>query len=108
MIEKVSDITYQNIADYIRVDVAQDDTTTQNELKTYLKIAKEYISSYTGIPITKEIGADIKTLDDYPDFIIVVYVLCQDMYDNRSMYVDDQNLNKVVQTILGMHAINNI
>ena len=108
MVEKVSDITYQKIADYIRVAVGQNDTTTQNELKTYLKIAKEYISSYTGIPITKDVGDDIKTLDDYPDFIIVVYILCQDMYDNRSMYVDDQNLNKVVQTILGMHTMNNL
>lgn len=107
MIGKVSDITYQNIADYIRVDVTND-TKTQDELKTYLNISKEYISSYTGIPITKEVGEDIKTLDDYPDFIIVVYILCQDMYDNRSMYVDESNLNKVVQTILGMHAVNNL
>lgn len=104
MIEKVSDITYKNIADYIRVDL---DVSTQDELKTYLKIAKNYISSYTGIPITSD-DNNIKTLDDYPDFIIVVYVLCQDMYDNRSMYVDEKNLNKVVQTILGMHANNNL
>ncbi len=107
MINKVSDITYQEIADYIRVNV-ENDTKTQDELKTYLNIAKDYISSYTGIPITKDVGEDIKTLDDYPDFIIVVYILCQDMYDNRSMYVDDKNLNKVVQTILGMHAVNNL
>ena len=106
MINKVSDITYQEIADYIRVDIT-DDIATQNELKTYLNIAKEYISNYTGIPIKKN-DNNIKSLDDYPDFIIVVYVLCQDMYDNRSMYVDDKNLNKVVQTILGMHAVNNL
>lgn len=45
-------------------------------------------------------------LDAYPDFVIVVYVLVQDMYDNRSLYVDKNNLNKVVDTILGMHSIN--
>ncbi len=105
MINKVSDITYQEIADYIRLDVSND-SQVQNELKTYLNIAKEYISNYTGIPI--KTNNNIKTLDDYPDFIIVVYILCQDMYDNRSMYVDDKNLNKVVQTILGMHALNNL
>jgi len=33
-------------------------------------------------------------------------ILCQDMYDNRSMYVDKNNLNKVVETILGMHSVN--
>ena len=30
-------------------------------------------------------------------------VLCQDMYDNRSMYVDKNNMNKVVEAVLGMH-----
>lgn len=104
MINKVSDITYQNIADYIRVDVTND-ATTQNELKTYLNIAKEYISQYTGIPITKD-NNNVKDLDDYPNFIIVVFILCQDMYDNRSMYVDEKNINKVVQSILGMHSVN--
>ena len=105
MINKVSEITYNNLADYIRLDV-----TTQEEqhlLQTYLKIAKEYISNYTGIPIDST-DDSVKTLDDYPDFIVVIYVLCQDMYDNRSMYVDAKNLNKVVETILNMHSRNNL
>lgn len=105
MINKVSEITYTNLADYIRLDV-----TTQEEqhlLQTYLKIAKEYISNYTGIPIDST-DESVKTLDDYPDFIVVIYVLCQDMYDNRSMYVDAKNLNKVVETILNMHSRNNL
>lgn len=107
MIEKVSDITYQNIADYIRVDISNNDTALQNELNTYLKVAKNYISNYTGIPLTStETGAE--TLDSYADFIIVVYILCQDMYDNRAMYVDGKNINKVVQTILDMHTRNNL
>ena len=45
-------------------------------------------------------------VDAFEDFVIVVYVLCQDMYDNRTLYVDKSNLNKVVETILGMHCIN--
>ena len=105
MIEKVSDITYTNVANYIRLDVTTQEE--QHELQTYLKIAKEYISNYTGIPITST-NETIKTLDDYPDFIIAIYVLCQDMYDNRSMYVDAKNLNKVVQSILDMHSRNNL
>lgn len=53
------------------------------------------------------ITADYKLgLDAYPDFVIVVYILIQDMYDNRSFYVDKNNLNKVVDTILGMHSKN--
>ena len=101
MIEKVSDITSLEIANYIRLGDDYDD----NELNTYLNIAKNYISNYTGIPIE---GDAEETLDDYPDFIIVVYILCQDMYDNRVMYVDKSSINKVVQTILDMHTRNNL
>lgn len=95
-ITKISDITYQDIADYIRLsEISQDD---QNYLTTLINISKSYISNYTGIAT-----AD---LDNYSDMIIVVFVLCQDMYDTRAMYVDNSNLNKVVETILGMHQNN--
>lgn len=45
-------------------------------------------------------------LDAFEEFYIVVMVLCQDMYDNRVYYVDNDNLNKVVQSILDMHCTN--
>lgn len=90
----VSEITYQDIADYIRLDeVTADD---QNTLNNLLNISKSFIKNYTGLT----------DLDGYPDFIIVVFILCQDMWDNRTMYVDNTNLNKVVDTILGMHQVN--
>lgn len=101
MIEKVSDITSLEIANYIRLGDDYDD----NELNTYLNVAKNYISNYTGIPIE---GEGEETLDTYPDFIIAVYILCQDMYDNRAMYVEKSSINKVVQTILDMHTRNNL
>ncbi len=98
MVSKVSKITIENVADYIRVDV-------DSNIETYLNIAKNYISSYTGIPITSEDG---ESLDDFPDFVIVVYILCQDMHDNRTLYVDKSNINRTVQTILDMHTRNNL
>ena len=97
MVSKVSEITIKDVADYIR---AYDN---ESDIETYLNIAKSYISSYTGIPVTSKEG---ESLDDFPDFVIVVYILCQDMYDNRSMYVNSGNINKVVQTILDMHTKN--
>lgn len=95
-ITKISEITYQDVAEYIRLsEVTQDD---QNTLTNLINISIDYISKYTGV--TKE------NLDNYNDMVIVVFVLCQDMWDNRTMYVDNSNLNKVVETILGMHCIN--
>ena len=102
---KVSEITVKDIANYLRLTEVSNEEKI--ELQTYLNVAKSYISNYTGIPIiSNEQGTT--TLDTYTDFIIVVYVLCQDMYDNRRMYVDNTNINKVVQTVLGMHSRNNL
>ena len=93
---KVSDITYKEIADYIRLtEISEEDETLLTNL---IEIAKSFIKNNT--------GAD--DLDEFDDFIIVVFILCQDMYDNRTLYVDKNNLNKVVDTILGMHSVNNI
>lgn len=95
-ITKISEITYQDVADYIRLcEVSQDDQATLTNL---INISKDYISKYTGV--------SVENLDNYNDMVIVVFILCQDMWDNRTMYVDNTNLNKVVETILGMHCIN--
>lgn len=95
-ITKISDITYSDIANYIRLSEVSEDE--QNYLTTLINISKNYILNYTGI--------DESNLDNYTDLIIVVFVLCQSMYDVRSLYVDETNLNHVVDTILGMHQNN--
>ena len=102
---KVSEITVDDITDYLRItDVTEND---EKEIKLFLKIAKNYIENYTGIPQKSENDED-ETLDTYSDFVIVVYVLCQDMYDNRTMYIDGKNINNTVKTILDMHTRNNL
>ncbi len=102
---KVSEITNENIADYIKLEFASLTEKEKTDLNTLLSVSKAYISGYAGIPITST-DATVKTLDDYEDFYIVVMVLCQDMHDNRVLYVDNANLNRVVETILGMHCTN--
>lgn len=102
---KVSEIKIEDIANYLRItDVSEDE---KKELNTYFNIAKNYISNYTGIE-EKTANEEDETLDSFPDFVIVVYILCQDMYDNRSMYVDGKNINNTIKTILDMHTRNNL
>lgn len=96
MVTKVSEITTNDIADFIRLDEVTDADTKQ--LETLLIIAKDYITNYTAL----------ESLDEYADLVIVVYILCQDMWDNRTMYIEKGNTNKVVQTILDMHTRNNL
>ena len=95
-IQKVSDITTSDLAEYLRLDeVSADDTKFLN---TLLTVAKVFIGEYT--------GHNIQEMNQYRDFVIVVFVLVQDMWDNRALYVDKTNLNNVVETILGMHSVN--
>jgi len=97
---KISEVTIADIVAYLKLD---DDTDV---LLGPIKTASiQYISSHTGIPITSS-DSTVKTLDDFEDFYIVLMVLCQDMYDNRSLYVDTSNLNRVVSSILDMHRTN--
>lgn len=95
-ITKVSEITYTDIADYIRLDDPNESEI--NTLNTLINISKNFISNYT--------GRTAQELDNYQDVVIVVLILCQDMWDNRTLYVDKSNLNKVVETILNMHCNN--
>lgn len=95
-VQKVSDITVDLVAEYIRLDGM--DATEERQLSTFLTVAKDYIKNYTGLD----------DLDEYADLVLVVFILCQDMYDNRVMYVEGSNINKTVQTILDMHTRNNL
>ena len=102
---KVSEITADDIINYLRIsDVTEQD---KKDIELFLNIAKNYIENYTGIPQKSE-DEQAETLDTYSDFIIVVYILCQDMYDNRKMYVDGKSINNTVKTILDMHTRNNL
>lgn len=93
-ISKVSDITINDLIEYIRLgEVTADE---QNTLNTLLTVSKAFIKSYTG----KD------DLDEDQDFVICVLILCQDMWDNRTMYVDSTNLNRVIESILGLHSVN--
>lgn len=95
-ITKVSEITYTDVADYIRLDDPIESEI--NTLNTLINISKNFIINYT--------GRTAQELDSYQDVVIVVLILCQDMWDNRTLNVDKSNLNKVVETILNMHCNN--
>ena len=95
MITKVSEVTVEDLKTYLRIsdDLSDDD---KKFLKTILNSSINYIKNNTGID----------DVDKYSDLVIVVFVLCQDMYDNRTLYVDKNNVNKVVSSILGQHDNN--
>lgn len=99
---KISEITNAIAVDYARIDLdgftEAEQAAILAEMDIILTAAKSYITSYTGLTIDE--------LDEYADVTIACLVLCSDMFDNRQMTVDNDNVNKTVQTILGMHRRN--
>ena len=93
---KVSDITITDVIDYLRLEEVSE--ADRAFLETALSSAKSFVYNYTGL--------SSEQADLYSEFVIAIYVLCQDMYDNRTLYVSSSNVNKVVEAILGLHSVN--
>lgn len=95
-IAKVSEVTSTDLAEYLRVG----EVTPSEEgfLKTIIGAATAYMCKYTGLTMEQ--------LDESSDLVIALFVLSQDMYDNRALYVDSANANLAVQSILDMHSVN--
>jgi uncharacterized phage protein (predicted DNA packaging) len=90
-------MTVSDIVEYCRIE--EPSPADNTFISQAIEAAKAYIRSYTGL--------DNTSIDEHEDFVIVVYILVQDMYDNRTMYVDKHiALNNTVETILGMHSVN--
>jgi predicted transcriptional regulator len=93
---QVSEITPHELAKY-----AREDESDQDVISTFTLIfsaVKAYIKGYTGL--------SDEQLDTKEDISIAVFVLANEMYENRIFTVKDNNVNKVVQSILDMHSIN--
>lgn len=91
---KVSKIKVDDVKKYLRITEEDDD----NLLELILQSAKSYIKGQVGIENIE--------MDNYPDLTIAVLIICQDLYDNRSVYVDKNNLNRTVDNIIFMHRGN--
>lgn len=88
---KVSEITVNDVAEYLRTS----DTT---QLQIMLDSAKAYVKSYTGL--------EDEEIDKHEDISHAIFVLVSDMYDNRSIEVKNDKANIVVSTILNMYCAN--
>lgn len=95
---KVSEIAFKDICQQIRTEEAYLTEEDRQYLAVLQKAAVEYVKGYTGL--------DDAAIDTHEDITIAVLVLVSDMYDNRQMTVDKNNVNRVVDTILGMYCEN--
>ncbi|MDQ0898434.1 head-tail connector protein [Paenibacillus sp. V4I7] len=86
---------------------------TVNDLKTYANVyhnidnslfqailmgVKSFLSSYT--------GKKIDELDAFEDLTIALFILSNEMYDNRMVQVEHDKVGFVIKNLLDSHSIN--
>jgi hypothetical protein len=92
----ISEVTEQELIEYARED--SDDPEVFKTFNAILLACKSFIRGYTGL--TDE------QLDTREDLTIAMFVLSNEMYENRTFTVDNDKVNVVVKSILDMHSFN--
>lgn len=91
---KISEITIQDLKNYAHVYHTEDDAL----FETILVACKAFIRAYTGL--------SPEMMDLKEDLSIALYVIANEMYDNRVFIVEKDNVNAVIRAILDAHSIN--
>jgi uncharacterized phage protein (predicted DNA packaging) len=90
----ISEITIQDLKEYARVSHNEDDYL----FTSILAACKSYIKGYTGL--------SDEVMDQKEDITMAVFVLSNELYDNRAFTVQDSKVNTVIKSILDMHSVN--
>lgn len=94
---KLSEIDVPFVKEYLRQDGDEDDKL----IEVILEGAKDYIVKYT--------GQSLEQLDDSEDLTIAVLVLVAELYDNRTISVNERinlRINSMLESLLGRYSIN--
>ena len=89
---KLSEITMEHLSQWCHVQ--QDDV----RLPGAWAAAKEAVISNTGL--------DEETADEYEDLTFAAIALSADMIYNTGYHVDNDKINKVVESFIGLHTHN--
>jgi len=90
----VSELTVNNLKNYLRVDTNIDDTL----LAVILPAAKRFCAQYTGLTL--------EDLDDYEDMPLAVLAVAADMYEVRQVTLNGTQINPTTAQILGTYSTN--
>ena len=98
----VSELEYTDIVNYLHIDAEDVTEVEQAMIEGYLEAAKTFAAGYTGLTEGE--------LDDHPDLAVAVQCVAADMFTNRDLVTggtkSSVNVNKTVETIMNMHAVN--
>lgn len=95
---RISEVTMKDFTDYLRLDDPSE--IEESEIERMKASAVSYMIEYTGLTVDE--------MDQFEDMTQALFILVADMFDNRNLYIEGKasNVNKSVQTILGLHSVN--
>jgi hypothetical protein len=91
---EISLVTIQDLKDYAHVYHFEDDIL----FMSILGACKSYIKGYTGL--------SVEQMDEKEELTIALFVLSNELYDNRTFTVENTKVNTVIKSILDMHSVN--
>lgn len=94
---KISGITLETVKMYLRVD----DDTEDILIESFISAAKDYIVNYT--------GRTLDELEAYEDISLAILAIVGEMYDNRTVGINDKlniRVNELIPNLLSRHAFN--
>ncbi len=74
---KISEISVEFIAQYLNIDVDDEDIILRTELESYISAAKSYALNYSQLPFEE--------LDELEYMVVPVLLLISEMYENKSL-----------------------
>ncbi|MEL3956918.1 head-tail connector protein [Caldifermentibacillus hisashii] len=93
---KISEVTIQDLKEFAHE--YSEDPEVDRVFTNNLIACKSYIKGYTGL--TDE------QMDSKEDLTIVLFILSNELYDNRTFTVQNDKMNPVIKSILDMHSVN--
>ena len=90
----VSELTVDNLKNYLRVDTDIDDTL----LAVILPASKRFCAQYTGLAL--------EDLDEHEDMPLAVLAVAADMYEVRQVTLNGAQINPTTAQILGTYSTN--
>jgi hypothetical protein len=103
---KVSEVGISDLKGYANVYHDIDDSL----FTAILAAAKQFLVSYTGIPLEDVPATDtepvINGLDHYEDMTVALFILSNEMYDNRMVHVESNKIGFVIRQLLDSHSTN--
>jgi hypothetical protein len=91
---KLSEVAVSDLKQYANVYHDLDDSL----FAAILAGAKQFIANYT--------GKELVDLDVHEDLTIALFILSNEMYDNRMVSIENNKVGFVIRQLLDSHAVN--